>query len=208
MVLGQCRNQQQQTGKLLRGSHHHERGGGGGGQARGQPLERSTGLLVSLSVFSSSGMCVFPPLSFSHSVTLMTGRGRVWKYQRSPTRPRLCRATGTLVTWNSCVQPPVSLQKQSDLQSRAPHPSSDHQTVSHVVCVCVCVCVLSSLSPRSHLSTSLQSITHTGRDNEGEGGVSRSVFSLLFSLSLSLFLTCLPLVYLFSLFDSLRAELP
>ena len=207
VVLGQCRNQQQQTDKLLRGSHHHERGGGGSSQ-------RSTPGVKHRPPWFPLRLLLFWDCVYSHRRPSLTlSRTWPWEGEFGNTSPatlgRDC-AVPQEPLWPGIPASSlsVSLQKPSDLQSRAPHPSSDHQTVSHVVCVCV---LPLSLPPRSNLSTSLQSITHTGGDNEGEGGVSRSVFSLLFSLSLSLplslFLTCLPLVYLFSLSASLRAEL-
>lgn len=137
-----------------------------------------------------------PPLdvSYSTSVMLMIVRGRGWN--TSPTQPRLCSATGALVTWNSCVRllcPALQFpfRNRSEEQPTVQNTPFQLWLDSHVPhAVCAPLPQSLCLSPCSRLSTSLQSITHRRRQwGQGRGKlvslvcVSPLCFSSLSSLA-------------------------
>lgn len=104
VVLSQSRNHQQQAGKLHRGSHH-EGVGVGGAEQKSTPWLPQYLIFTTLTSKCSPLLDVFIPTLVLLYLCHAHDRERErLEYQPSPTQPRLCSATGALVTWNSCVR--------------------------------------------------------------------------------------------------------
>lgn len=115
------------------------------------------------------------------------------EYQPSLSQPRLCSATGALVTWNSCVSllcpaplfPPRNRPSDQPTAQHTPFQLRSHSYVSHVVSSTLWAGVSFSLFP-SRAPPFSPPREETLRVREGWGGEFWCVFCLLRLLALPL----------------------